>query len=285
MLTREQYKELSCGLPTAIDGFYWRPFSNWSTGENIAKYPRVLRPLILLIRNIKLNWLPRRLPFHYFADGIASKLPMTFLSDQDFVRCYERMIQAAGTATDPGLHFRIHQAIWAARHAYGIEGDFVECGTGRGMVMSAVLESLTDWNHGTKTVWLFDTFSPFSLDPESGFNDSSRGRRWNYAIDVQSTEKNFQNWSRVRVVPGRLPESLDQLGCPRIAFLHLDLNNAASEKSVLEVLWQFLSPGAVVLFDDYGQNITQQRAMDEFVADHGHSILTTGSGQGVLIRL
>ena len=285
MLSRSQYVELSRGSSTAIDGIYWRPFSNWSIGENVAKYPKLFWPLLLVMRNLKLNWLPRRLPFHYFADGIASKLPMSFLADQDFIRCYERMIQAAGTATDPGLHFRIHQAIWAARHASGVEGDFVECGTGRGMVMSAVLEALTDWNCGTKTVWLLDTFSPYSLNPESGLNDPSRGSRWNYAIDVQSTEKNFQNWNRVRLVPGRLPESLSQLDCQRIAFLHLDLNNAVSERRVLETLWQRLSSGAVVLFDDYGQSVTQQKAMDEFVAERGHSILTTGSGQGLLVRL
>jgi O-methyltransferase len=284
VLARETYLEKTRGNPNGIRGIYWRPFGNWSVGDSISRFPRILWPILCFLRNVQLYWRPRFLPFHYFADGIASKLPMSFRNDPDFDRCYERMIRAAGTATDPGLHFRIHQAIWAGKTAFPLEGDFVECGTGRGMVMSAVLESLAEWNDASKTLWLFDTFSPYSLDPVTGKNDVRRGSRWNYAISTKETAQNFRQWNRVQLVEGYIPDSLSTVDIQAISFLHIDLNHPTAERSALEVLWPKLVFGGVLLLDDYGQSVSQQKAVDQFLGDCGQSILTTGSGQGIVVR-
>ncbi|MFM7082137.1 MAG: TylF/MycF/NovP-related O-methyltransferase, partial [Actinomycetota bacterium] len=229
-------------------------------------------------------WKPRRLEFRYMADGCATKSQMAFLEDDRFKKSYDRMLLATGYPTDPGLHFRIHQAIWVASIARKLEGDFVECGTGRGMVFSAVLESLDDWQSLNKRLWLFDTFSPYHLDPLTGQPDKTRGIRDLYARDLESTKANFAGWPRVTCVAGELPGTLETVEIRKVAFLHIDLNFAKVEQQVLRRLWPLITAGGIVLLDDYGQNEEQNHAMNEVARELGVQILTTGSAQGIIIK-
>ena len=238
----------------------------------------------MIVRNFRVFWKPKRLEFRYMADGCATKSELAFLNDENFMRSYDRMILATGYPTDPGLHFRIHQAVWAASVTKKIEGDFVECGTGRGMVFSAVLESIDDWPALDKTLWLFDTFSPYHLDPVTGRPDKSRGVRDLYARDLESTRENFSEWTRVKCVAGELPGTLEAVKLARIAFLHIDLNFASVEQEVLRRLWPLVTPGGIVLLDDYGQNPEQNQAMNEVARELGFQILTTGSAQGIIVK-
>ncbi|MDA2956060.1 MAG: class I SAM-dependent methyltransferase [Actinomycetota bacterium] len=218
------------------------------------------------------------------SDGFATKSRLHFLTDPTYVRSYNRMLVARGGPNDPGLHLRIHQALWIASVCKRLPGDFVECGTGRGMVMSAVLESLDDWEHLNKSVWLCDTFSPHYLNEVTGKNDESKAKSTNYAVSIESTRKNFSQWSRVNLVQGFLPESLDGVAIDKIAFLHLDLNYAPSEEQVLRKLWPLISNGGIVLLDDYGQTDEQNETMNRVAQELGVQILTTGSSQGIIIK-
>jgi len=238
----------------------------------------------MMIRNLRVFWKPRQLEFRYMADGYATKSQLAFLKDERFKRSYERMLLATGYPTDPGLHLRIHQALWAASIAKHLEGDFVECGTGRGMVFSAVLESLEDWSNLNKSLWLFDTFSPYHLDPVTGQPDKSLGVRDLYARDLEGTRANFSEWPRVNCVAGELPGTLNTAPIKKIAFLHIDLNFATVEQDVLRRLWPLMTPGGIVLLDDYGQNEAQNRAMNEVAIELGVQILTTGSAQGIIVK-
>ncbi|MFO1034700.1 MAG: hypothetical protein U1E15_11695 [Hyphomicrobiales bacterium] len=38
----------------------------------------------------------------------------------------------------------------------------------------------------------------------------------------------------------------------KIAYVSVDLNNAPAEQAVIECVWPRLSPGAIVVLDDYG---------------------------------
>jgi hypothetical protein len=217
-------------------------------------------------------------------DGFATKSRLQFLADPTYVRSYNRMLAARGGPNDPGLHLRIHQALWIASVCKRLPGDFVECGTGRGMVMSAVLESLDEWENLNKSVWLCDTFSPHYLNQVTGKNDESQAKSTNYAVSIESTRENFSQWSRINLVQGFLPESLDGVAIDKIAFLHLDLNFASAEQKVLRKLWPKITPGGMVLLDDFGTNELQNVAMVEVAEEFGVQILTTGSAQGIIVK-
>jgi predicted O-methyltransferase YrrM len=72
----------------------------------------------------------------------------------------------------------------------------------------------------------------------------------------------------------------------RIAFLHIDLNSSKSEIAALEVLFDRVSPGGTVVFDDYGWSgyVAQQLAEDAWMETRGHRILELPSGQGLLVK-
>lgn len=267
-----------------IRGFFIRPFFSLYVGDLIRKYPWWLRPLLVLVRNLKFYLLPRSIRWKYSADGLATEAIMSFMDESNFRRSYQRMRIASGAVVDPGLHWRVHQVMWVVHHCFELEGDFVECGTGRGLIMSAGLESLTTWNTVEKRLFLFDTFQPFGINPETGDNDSSRGIREKYADSVETVVENFSQWKNVEIVQGRIPESLPSADIEKVAFLHIDLNHNVAECEALRFFWPKIVSGGIVLLDDYGHSPTQNEAMNSMAAEFGIKILTTGSGQGVILK-
>jgi hypothetical protein len=282
---REKYLKGIRGNQFRPRGLIWFCFNPRYRGSRVSGLPRWLQGIAVTVRNFRLFWKPSGIPMTYASGGLATKAVMSFLEDENFIRAYERMITASGFPNDPGLHFRIHQALWAASIAMKIDGDFVECGTGRGLTFTAVLESLSDWSESGRHLWLFDTFSPFHLDPKTGKNDAARGQHDRYAVSEESTQVNFSEWKNVHLVAGLLPESLSALpNDTKISFLHIDLNNAKSEASVVEKLWSRMSIGGVILLDDYATNNAQNSAMNDCFKAYGAQVLTSGAGQGIVIK-
>src|SRR5207248_9328469 len=79
------------------------------------------------------------------------------LHDPAFRRAYARGVQA-GRGVNPGMAWRIHIALWAARMALRAPGQFVECGVNAGFVSSAIMDYL-DWNAVARKFILIDTFA------------------------------------------------------------------------------------------------------------------------------
>lgn len=272
------------GAQFGVKGFYFRPFFSFFVGPLIKKYPRFVRPLLVLARNMKFYLLPKRIEWRYSSDGLATKAIMSFMDDPEFQRSYDRMRIASGAVVDPGLHWRVHQVLWALRHCFTLEGDFVECGTGRGVMMSAGLESLNGWNASGKRIFLFDTFEPFGINQETGDNDPARGVHQWYTPSVNAVVENFSEWKNVNIVKGKIPETLTNAGIEKVAFLHIDLNHSIAECEALRFFWPKIADGGIVLLDDYGTNTTQNEAMNSVAAEFGVRILTTGSAQGIILK-
>jgi O-methyltransferase len=72
----------------------------------------------------------------------------------------------------------------------------------------------------------------------------------------------------------------------RIAFLHVDMNNAQAELGALDALFERVSPGGMIVFDDYGWSgyRDQKLAVDEFMRDRGHAVLELPTGQGLVVK-
>jgi len=98
--------------------------------------------------------------------------------------------------------------------------------------------------------------------------------------------KNFAPFPNARLVRGILPESLANTQIERIAYLSMDLNNAVAEIATVECLWPKLSPGAIVVLDDYAFSgyEAQYRAWNDFAQSKGQMVLTVPTGQGLLIK-
>jgi hypothetical protein len=208
----------------------------------------------------------------------------SFLTQEDFKQSYFRLRVASREVVDPGLHWRAHQAIWCASHCLEVEGDFVECGTGRGLMMTAVLKSLPNWSETDKRMLLFDTFSPYGIDAITGKNTKEQGIRGTYASSLDDVKQNFSEWDRIEFIEGFLPESLTHVHIGKISFLHIDLNHAPAEVAVIQKLWPLVQKGGIMLLDDYAQVLEQNLAMNKLAEELRFDILTTASGQGIVIK-
>lgn len=182
---------------------------------------------------------------------------------------------------------RIWSCIQAVRYVSerGLEGDFVECGVWRGG--SSMAAALTFQNLGDtgRTLWLFDTFEGMTAPVEADFalatgadaatkfeeTRTEKGSDWCYA-GLEEVEANLGSTGypadRLRFVKGPVEETLtDSANHPgKIAILRLDTDWYESTKVELEVLFDRLVPGGVMIVDDYGHWAGAKKAVDEFLA-------------------
>jgi len=206
------------------------------------------------------------------------------MNGPEFQRSDERVQVASGDVNDPGLRRRVSQVVWAFRDCFTLEGDFVECGTGRGSMMSAGLQSLDGWNTSGKRLFLFDTFEPLRINPDTGDNDPARGLHDKYASSMEAVVENFGEWKNVNIVKERIPKKLPSAGIGKVAFIHSDLNHSTAERDALRYFWPKIVNGGVVLFDDDATSTTQNDTMNSLAAEFGVRILTTGSAQGITLK-
>jgi hypothetical protein len=243
-------------IEATVAGFNRNPW----TGEALALVPRSRAPV-------------------YTRDGLRTAHNHSFVDAPDFQRAYWRGVQAAGW--DYEIQWRVHVILWAAAAARIVPGAFVECGTGRGFMASAICERLS-WDR--RPFYLFDTFQPGTVAPGSDRRRPTPSPY--YARDPDSVRENFREWAGVRLVVGIVPDSLAGVDVGPVAFLHVDMNDPAPEAAALRHFWPSLSPGAVVVLDDYAYQgfEASQRSADVVASELGVSILSLPTGQGLMIK-
>lgn len=230
-------------------------------------------------------------PAVYDNDGLISTHNREFMDDPDFRRAYARGVKAAGQ--DYGWYWRVHIGLWAAYNGSRIAGDFVECGVHHGFLSSAVMEYL-NWNATGRTFHLLDTFGGLDEQLMSAEDVASGGVERNRRALASGTftglldkvRANFAEWQNVNIVPGRVPDTLPATGEGPIAYLHIDMNCSPPEVAAFDYFWDRLSPGAVILLDDYayGGFASQKHAMDAATAAKGIKVASLPTGQGIIIK-
>jgi hypothetical protein len=228
----------------------------------------------------------------YARDGLYTVHDDRFRRLPEFQAAYARGLQAS-RGVDPQFEWRIHVALWAGQTALRAAGDFVECGVNAGFVSSALMHFL-DWRNVPRKYYLVDTFNGPVMEQFSS-SEIAAGRAQiardflhagAYVTDLARVRENFAEWPNAVIVPGIVPEILPRLPLTSVAFLHIDLNCALPEQAALEFFWNKLSPGAIVLLDDYtyfGQQ-RQGDALEAAARQVGASVLALPTGQGLIIK-
>jgi hypothetical protein len=214
----------------------------------------------------------------YAEDGLWTSHVHAFVEDAAYERAYQRGVAAC--AMDYHIRWRAHTVLWAATLGAKLDGAFVECGTGRGFMASAICEYL-GW--GERPFYLYDSFLPTAPDAQ-GLQHAGGEVHPAYAEGPEAVRQNFAQWPGVQLVVGRIPDTLGETG--PVAFFHVDLNNAVSEEHAIRHFWPRLSPGAPMVLDDYAfEGYDAQREGADALADElGFGILALPSGQGLAIR-
>ncbi|MEM7295657.1 MAG: TylF/MycF/NovP-related O-methyltransferase [Pseudomonadota bacterium] len=216
---------------------------------------------------------------------IALQRAAGFREDEKFMQCLQKLVE---NKQERSLSWRLHTLIWAAQTALRLDGDFVECGVHRAFCSSFICDYL-DFASVDKTFYLYDTFAgiPEHLNSEKRSNDAYYREN---SVDPNAIYKaaivRLIDVPNAHFVRGVIPDSF-AVACPqKIAFLHVDLNAAAAEIAALEVLFDRVVLGGMIVFDDYGWSgyQAQRLAEDAFMAERGHHILELPTGQGLLIK-
>src|SRR5438445_13105668 len=92
----------------------------------------------------------------YMADGLITRNTAYFLNDEKFLSAYAKG-KATGSWMRMDPQWRVYTACWAACHAAGLPGDFVECGVHRGGMALTIVEYL-NFKSLAKRFFLLDTY-------------------------------------------------------------------------------------------------------------------------------
>lgn len=98
--------------------------------------------------------------------------------------------------------------------------------------------------------------------------------------------RRFFEKPHVKVIKGVVPDVLRTTAPGTIAYLHIDMNSPAPEIGALDLLFDRVLLGGVIILDDYGWILhrRQKEAADRFMSTRGYDILELPTGQGLLIK-
>lgn len=212
---------------------------------------------------------------------IAWEKTMGFLDDTRFRQCVDRYHHLRMMVN---WEWNLHVIQWAARQALRVPGDFMELGVYRGFTTAVTADNI-GFASVEKRWYLYDTFAGIPADQRTdGWPHAYEGRdsdQWfGEVVDL------FSAYDNISVIRGRVPEVFADTCPERIAFAHIDLNSAPAEIGALNALFDRLSPGAVVVFDDYGWYTARDQfdAENGWMAERGLSVLELPTGQGLFIK-
>jgi hypothetical protein len=167
---------------------------------------------------------------------------------------------------------------------HGIQGDFVECGVWRGGSMMAVALTLLDSGVTDRNLHLFDTFEGMSAptsDDRNAWGESAEellaksekkaNSVWAYCA-LDEVRNNLESTGyppdRMSFIKGKVEETLPDHAPAQIALLRLDTDWYESTYHELVHLYRRLSPGGILIIDDYGHWAGSKKAVDQYFAEH-----------------
>lgn len=220
---------------------------------------------------------------NYEEDGFATSHNAIKKNDNKFLNAY---FEGFRTNSSYGKHlkWRIHIACKLSEYCMNLKGDFVELGTNRGFVATSIIK-YNNLNRKKNVFYLFDTFDGRITSMLTPVERKFKGIP-KYQECYEFVKNQFRKYKNVRIVKGKLPHSLKQVDIKEISFLHIDLNSSKSEIMSINVLWNKIVKGGIILLDDYcysGYPDTK-RTWDKFSLKKKISIIALPTGQGLIIK-
>jgi hypothetical protein len=201
------------------------------------------------------------------------------------IELYRRV--GAYTMTTPPRLFGLVRAVEYVS-ARELPGAIVECGVWRGGSMMAVALTLLRVGRTDRDLYLFDTFS--GMTPPTDEDVRRSGERaadllaedtedsdiWAVASLEQVREAMFSvgyPQERIHFVQGPVEETVPAHAPEEIALLRLDTDWYSSTKHELVHLYPRLTPGGVLILDDYGYWQGARQAVDEYLSENRLALL------------
>jgi len=177
--------------------------------------------------------------------------------------------------------YNLIQALEYVAH-YKLEGDLVECGVWKGGNI-VIYKKFIEENSIKKNIYAFDTFEGMADPDQDDYvigNDMSAKslldkdkkkitNDWGLC-SLENVKHNIsqrtENLDNIFFIKGKVEETLlNEKNLPeKISILRLDTDFYKSTKIELEILYEKVSKGGVIIIDDYGHWAGSKKAVDEF---------------------
>jgi hypothetical protein len=155
------------------------------------------------------------------------------------------------------------------------DGDYAEFGVGGGAISKVIYGAMNE----VSTLLCFDTFEGFAeedvkIENEMFSRNIDVSMLSGSSIDAVRkciiADDNSES-KRLEIVKGRLPSSFEQYLDRRFRFVHIDLDLYEPTRAMVEILYDQVLPGGVMMFHDYGCSLFPgvKRAVDEYFAKRG----------------
>jgi hypothetical protein len=176
-----------------------------------------------------------------------------------------------------------------------IPGDIVECGVWRGGSMQAAARTLLEAGDTSRELYLFDTFEGMTEPTEfdvrrdgssaAELMETRNKSTWLWAIaSLDDVQAGFENVDypkdKLHYVVGKVEETIPGELPEQISILRLDTDWYESTKHELEQAYSRLSPGGILIIDDYGHWAGSKKATDDYVSALSEPLLLHRLGQG-----
>jgi O-methyltransferase len=181
---------------------------------------------------------------------------------------------------------RIINTIRAVEHVVKnkIPGSFVECGVWKGGNTMAALQMMLLMGEHTREVYLYDTFEGMAKPTEVDvrINDgasaqsmleaeikTTESHMWCYSpLDQVKNDVNKVGYPQdlLTFIKGKVEDTIPKTMPTQISVLRLDTDWYESTIHELEYLYPLLSPGGILIIDDYGCWNGCRKAVDEYFA-------------------
>lgn len=197
------------------------------------------------------------------------------LEDEPFRKAWSQNLK---NPADEAIVWRRYILACAAYHCVHVPGDFVECGVYAGTAIKTVMDYLGGPKF-PKTFWGYDTYD---YNPVEGHAFDGQ-----VAGFYEKVRERFKDYPQVKLVKGLLPDSFKDNEPEAVAYLHIDLNNVQGEVAVLERLFDRVSPGGIIILDDYewaGAYRPQKHAEDQWFDRRNYRIFPLPTGQGLVLK-
>jgi hypothetical protein len=223
--------------------------------ENMPRFLELMEEITTLVS-----------PGFYFSDNLFTWGRNNSLNDDKAFQ--EAWLNNIKNDSDITIAWRRYILATTAYHCVQLEGDFVECGVYWGTGIKTVVDYLGG-KVFPKFFWGYDTYDYHPEEGHAAFSDQKEGF-YNQVVE------RFAGYNQVKLIKGLLPDSF--IGqCPdKIAYLHIDLNSAKYEVEVLDVLFDRVVSGGMIILDDYewaGIYRTQKIAEDSWFDERQYRVI------------
>lgn len=210
---------------------------------------------------------------------------LAWLHDDD----YKKAWQAFSNEPDGKVHIheRKFNLFYLARTTYNIPGDIAECGVFHGGSSHLMLTA----TKGTaKHLYGFDSFEGLSDPKEIDLASEKRTFRWEKHDMTYEEDRARKNLSlhkdRFTLYKGWIPERFKEVDNIHFSLVHIDVDLYEPTLASIDFFYPRMSPGGIIVCDDYGFESCPgaKKAMDDYAASLGESVVHLTTGQGFLIK-